>query len=268
MRLALLSLFPVMVAAQTAPEIMARVAENQSRAEEARAAFVYHENLLVRLKRSNGKLAREEQRDYTVTPTPTGLQREMVHFAGKYGVSGKEYPFDTPGYEYKGMDVDAGVAKGLADNFGNKKSSKDGISVDMFPLTGKGQDGYAFHLAGREKYQDRDVFRISFQPEKREHPRDWAGEALIDATEFQPVVITTHWAFQIPVAVKIIFGTNIRQMGFKVTYSKFDEGLWFPVTYGGELQVRALFLYGRTISLGSVHSDFRKADVKTSIDFH
>ncbi len=60
------------VLAQTpdAAEIMRRVSENLDREEAARAAFVYDQNVFVRLQRANGKLAREETRQYSVAPTP------------------------------------------------------------------------------------------------------------------------------------------------------------------------------------------------------
>jgi hypothetical protein len=69
------------------------------------------------------------------------------------------------------------------------------------------------------------------------------------------------------VPVKILLGTNIQQLGFKVTYGKFDDNLWFPVNYSGELKIRVLFLYARTISLGLVNSGFQNADVKSTIVF-
>ena len=265
----------LLMVAQTpgANEIMAKVAENQSRAEAARSSYVYHQNLLVRMKRSNGKLAREEDREYVVTPGPTGTKRDMVKFSGKYGVGNKEVPIAKPGEQYKGMDVDAGIVEGLADHFGNSSKSRDGISSDMFPLTAKRQKSYAFTLEGKETYRDREVYRVTFKPQKhREDDEDddkacWEGEALIDSVEFQPVMVTTHLAFGIPVPVKVLLGTNIQHVGFKVTYQKFDDKLWFPVTYGGELKVRALFLYARTVSLGAINSDFRKADVRSDVNF-
>jgi len=55
--------------AQTAEVIMAKVAANQDRAQQMRSAFVYRQNMLIRFKRGNGKLAREEEREYVVTPT-------------------------------------------------------------------------------------------------------------------------------------------------------------------------------------------------------
>ena len=45
-------------------EIMARVAANQDRAEQARAEYVYQQRIHVATLRTNGKLAREETADY------------------------------------------------------------------------------------------------------------------------------------------------------------------------------------------------------------
>ncbi len=61
---------------------MQRVAENQERALAARAAYVYDMNVFVRLKRANGKLAREESRDYVVTPGEKGAKRELLKVEG------------------------------------------------------------------------------------------------------------------------------------------------------------------------------------------
>ncbi len=67
--------------------------------------------------------------------------------------------------------------------------------------------------------------------------------------------------------VKTVFGTNLQQIGFKVSYGKFDDDLWFPVNYSGEMKVRLLFVYARTISMGLQNSGFQKADVKSAIVF-
>jgi len=67
--------------------------------------------------------------------------------------------------------------------------------------------------------------------------------------------------------VKVLLGTNIKSLGFAVAYQKFADGVWFPVSYGGEFEVRAVFFYKRTISVSLVNSDFRRADVTTNIAF-
>jgi hypothetical protein len=260
---------------QTADEIMAKVAENQTRGQEARSAWVYRQDVLVRLLRGGGKLAREEDRQYTVTPGPGGLERELTSFTGKYVDHGKEIPISTPGQEHKGFDIDAGIAKGLGESFGGDHKSRDGVNHDLFPLTEEKQKAYSFELKGSETWRGRDVFRITFEPlrakDRDEDDEDgsqiWAGEALIDKTDFAPVLITTHKARGVPVLVRTLLGTNIQQLGFKVTYRKFDDGVWFPVTYSGEFRLRALFLYGRTISMGVVNSDFRHADVESEVRF-
>jgi hypothetical protein len=266
---AMLLLIPFLISAQTAQQIMAKVAENQDRAEAARTSYVYQQKILVRMLRSNGKLAREEDREYTVAPGPSGITREMVHFSGKYGVDGKEFPITEPGQHYRDKDIDANVAKNLADGFGGDEHTRDGVNEDLFPLTARKQTKYKFTLAGEENWHGHPALRILFEPAhvSKEIEIEWAGEALIDKTDFSPVLITTHLAKGVPLAVKIFLGTNIRQIGFKLTYEKVGDGVWFPVNYSGEFGLRILFGYARTIGVGMVNSGFRKADVQSTVEF-
>jgi len=256
----------------TADGIMLRVAINQDRAQEMRTAFVYHQNVMVRLQRKNGKLAREENADFVVTPAANGVSREQVAFHGKYVEHGREVAFDKSGFEHKGIDIDAGFAKGLLDDFGNDKESRDGVDHDCFPLTSPEQAKYKFHLEGTEDYRGTPVYRITFTPKRKASIYDddngeWEGEVLVDQKEYQPVLVTSALAWKIPGWVKVIFGTNVQQLGFKVTYKKFDEGLWFPVTYGGEFKLKAVFFYSRRVGLAMQNSGFQRADVASKISY-
>ena len=58
---------------ETAASIMSRVAVNQERAERLRSEFVYRQTVLIRMRRGNHKLAREERSEFTVTPEPRGF---------------------------------------------------------------------------------------------------------------------------------------------------------------------------------------------------
>lgn len=254
--------------ANTAESIMARVAENQDRAERMRTAFVYHQNVLVRLQRYNGKLAREEYSEFTVAPTPTGTKKTRTQFVGKHMLHGKAVEYDQPGYQYKAVDIDAPVTHSLSDWLTNDTSTKDGMAHDMFPLTAKEQQHYRFRLEGVEEYRGLPVYRITFESRKGdEDDGGWAGEALVDREEYQPVLVTTHLAAKVPLLVRTMLGTNLEHLGFKVTYKKFDTGLWFPVTYGGEFRVRALFLYARRVGISLQNSDFKRAEVTTKVEF-
>ena len=95
----------------------------------------------------------------------------------------------------------------------------------------------------------------------------WKGEALIDAAEYQPVSVHTKLALKIPLAVKTLLGTDLKGLGFSVTYQKFEEGVWFPVSYGGEFELRAVFFYKRTISVNMVNSDFRRTNVTSNVTY-
>src|ERR1700691_2238680 len=80
-------------------EIMSRVAANQAQSVEARKRYVYQQEQLVGVHRANGKLAREEKREYTVTPNARGERKQMTAFEGKYEDHGKLASYDHPGYE-------------------------------------------------------------------------------------------------------------------------------------------------------------------------
>ncbi len=250
----------------SATEIMERVGLNQERAQRMRAAFVHDQTVLVRLHRANRKLAREERYRYTVTPTPDGVKKERIEFAGRYAAKdGKLVEYGRPGYQYKELDIDGELAEDFADEFTNG-NSRDGISRDLFPLTPADQNHYRFRLEGRQQYQNRDVFRITFKPASRSG-KSWAGEALIDAAEYQPVLVTTWLARGVPAAVRIFLGTNVKHIGFKVAYDRFEEGIWFPVSYGGEFELKAVFFYKRIISVSMRNSGFRRSEVASRIEY-
>ena len=59
----------------------------------------------------------------------------------------------------------------------------------------------------------------------------------------------------------------MQQVGARITYQRFDKNVWFPVVAGGEMKVRVLFLYARTIAFSAKNSNFHKADVTTSIQY-
>ncbi len=249
----------------SADDIMCRVAENQERADAARAAYVYDMNILVRLKRANGKLAREETRDFVVAPGPKGASRKLVKVEGKILEGKKETTYSQAGYRTKEMDIDGALTNSFARELLWKKD-RSGPMVSWFPLTHHAMKHYTFNLEGEEKYRGYDVYKVSFAGDE-DDDECWKGEALIEKNEFQPVLVTSAWSCKIPVAVKLLLGTNVEHIGAKITYERFDRGVWFPVNCGGELKLRVLFMYARTIAFSARNAGFRKADVNTSIQF-
>ena len=141
--------------------------------------------------------------------------------------------------------------------------------VDWFPLTRAHQRHYEFQLLGEEKYKEYDVYKVAWNSREMDWDDEdcWKGEALIERTEFQPVVVSSHWECKIPKAVTVLLGTNLNHLGAKITYQRLAPNVWFPLNCGGEMKVRALFLYGRTIAFSSTNSGFRKADVQSVITF-
>ena len=113
------------------------------------------------------------------------------------------------------------------------------------------------------------MYRVAFEPKPNQDFDEaaWKGEALIDAGEYQPVNVHTALAVKIPLAVKTLLGTDIKGLGFSVTYQKFDEGVWFPVSYGGEFEIRAVFFYKRIIAVNMVNDGFRRTNVSSNVTY-
>jgi hypothetical protein len=271
LRLALLSVCPLALLAEAPPpglsDILRRVADNQEKAVAARLSIVYTQETRTRLMRGGGKLAREEKRRYTVTPTATATNKKLDLFEGQYRKGGKLLPYTDPKFRHKDMDIDGDLVEDMTDDMVNDKESRDGIPKNLFPLTAKEQEHYTFHLAGVQKVNGVDAIRVAFTPKKGEEERPWAGEVLVDPVEFQPIRVVTKLSFNIPWAVKVFLGTNIRQLGYTVTYKKVAGGLWFPVSYGTEFHLRVLFGYARTIAMSLDNRDFRQASAQSSIQF-
>src|SRR5215468_1423782 len=153
-------------AAPSVADIMARVAAQQDRASDLRKDFTFHQKQLLRMNRGNGKIAREEKREYDVNPDRHGVKKDLTHFEGRYEYKGKYIPYDRPGYTYKEMDIDGELIDDLSKDLTDDGHSRDGISCDLFPLTGTQQHKYNFKLIGKENYRGRDVFRIAFEPKQ------------------------------------------------------------------------------------------------------
>jgi hypothetical protein len=243
-------------------EIMARVAANQDQSQKARAEYVYHQRIRVAARRTNGKLVREETTDYLVTPTPNGTKKELKHVEGRYWHKGKYVEFQGEPVPDTGV-VDSSIVESFRDDLSNDKS-KDGLGRDLFPLISEQQKQYVFELAGEETVQGRKVYRVRFRPRDKEE-LTWAGEALIDSEEFEPLRVYTKLSRKIPFFVRTLLGTDVPGVGFNVEYRRFDEGVWFPVSFGTEFRLRAVFFINRDITIALENSDFERTRVQTKI---
>ena len=250
---------------QTPPsvdEIMARVAANQDRAEQARAEYVYQQRIHVATLRTNGKLAREETAEYLVAPTPEGTKKELKHIEGRYWHKGKFRTFQGEPVPQDGW-VDSSLVQSFRDDLSNDKS-KDGLGRDLFPLTSGEQKQYRFDLAGEETIHGRKVYHVRFRPREK-NDLNWAGEAMIDAEEFEPVRVYTKLSRRIPFFVRTLLGTDVPGIGFNVEYKRFDEGVWFPVSFGTEFRLHAVFFINRDITVALENSAFERAKVQSRI---
>jgi hypothetical protein len=242
-------------------EIMTRVAANQAKSVEARKQFVYKQEQLIALRRSNGKTDCQFQREYSVAPKPTGVTRKLVKSESVAGHCDDDSDKNVKANIDNSGDESAGFPMGW---------EKDGVPRDLFPLTEKEQRHYDYRIAGVETYKGRKAYRIAFQPKSPREDVDggvWKGEALIDAEEFEPISVTTTLAQKVPLGVRVFLGTDVRGLGFSVSYERVADGVWFPTGFGGEFKFNVLFFYRRSVSINVKNSDFKRTDVNSNVAF-
>lgn len=267
----LLAALPAWAAAD-ASEIMARVAANQDRSEQLRGRYVYRQNTAIRVRDNHNGLTREEMTVYEMFPTAEGVGRKESSFTGKYREGKAMLPYSKSGEpmgEGFRNEADAQLCKNLRDDLTANKNGKDGLAPKLFPLTSPEQAHYIFELKGESVVKGIPVYRIAFRPKKsgNDDDRMWAGEVLVSREEGEPVQVSTKLARGIPLVVRTALGTNLRGLGFTVTYRKFEDGVWFPVSYGTEFDLRVVFIYSRKIAVSLTNTDFKRASADSSIIF-
>ena len=258
--------FPVDAQPQlTAEQIMERVAANQDRAEELRKQYVYKQHIQVVSRKINGKLMREESADYDVFPSEQGSNKKLSQLLGKYWDKGvyREYRSEA---QADCDSLDGDLVSDLRNDLANEKKSKDGLAADLFPLTSKEQKQYRFERLPDQKVNGRNAYRIAFKP-KDKGDTVWSGEAFIDGEDFQPVTVFTKLSRKIPLLVRTALGTDLPGLGFSVTYKRQPDGIWFPVSFGTEFRLKALFFIHRDVSVSLVNSDFERTHVQSKIQY-
>jgi hypothetical protein len=246
----------------TADEIMARVAANQDRSVVLRKQYVYLQHTHILTRKPNGRLLREETADYDVVPTADGTQKELKTITGRYWNKGKYEVFEGEPVPESGS-LDGGLIHDFREDLSNEKS-KDGLAKNLFPLTTEGQKDYAFQLLGLEMQAGRNVYHVGFRP-KDKNDISWAGEAYIDAAEFQPVRVFTKLSHRIPFAVRTFLGTDLPGIGFNVVYTRQEDGVWFPSTFGTEFRIHALFFINREMTVSLENTGFQHTHVESKM---
>ena len=160
-------------------------------------------------------------------------------------------------------NLDAGLITDMREDLTEPKS-KDGIGQNLFPFAGDKAAKYSFRLEGRDTFQGRDAYRVSFTPADKSDI-SWAGEAYIDAADFEPIYVYTKLSRRIPFAVRTLLGTDLPGVGYSLHYEKQPGGVWFPKTYGTEFTLHVLFLFNREVMVSLDNKDFHQTQVETKI---
>ncbi len=263
---------------------MQRVAANQDRSEAARTHYVYVQHART-LSRKGKTTHCEEVTDFRITPTDKGSQQQLLSLDGRLLYKGKYLHYthlqsqdakqkqnaatppdnDLPATDDDPMDLD--LVENMRQNL-TADNSKDGIGAGLFPLTSKVQADYTYILVGRSLLDGRDCYHITFRPRDKED-YGWKGDAWIDAKAFQPVLVHTTMARNIPFAVRTLLGTSVPGLGFTVTYAPepadTPDALWFPISFGTEFKLHVLFFLNRTIVLDARNRDFEQTHVHSTL---
>jgi hypothetical protein len=263
----------------TADAIMARVAAHQDSAEAERSHYVYIQHARV-VSHKGKRIMCEETTDSRVTPSDKGSHQELLKLDGRLLHKDKYVTYtqlpkpgnknaadqDDVNITIGDDDTDRDLVENMRKNLTNRdpKDSKDGFSSNLFPLTTKEQANEDFKLLGRESISGRDVFHITFAP-KDKSDYGWKGDAFIDTTAFQPVLVRTTLSRNIPLAVRALLGTNVPGLGFTITYAPQSGDVWFPVSFGTEFKIKVLFFFSREISISAQNRDFEKTHVTSTI---
>ena len=128
--------------------------------------------------------------------------------------------------------LDGSLVKSFRDDL-TQTDSKDGIGKDLFPLSSEQQKDMMFELTGEKEVAGRTAYFIRFGPKDR-NDYTWAGEALIDKEEFQPVSVYTRLSRRLPPGVRVLLGTDVPGLGFNVRYARVDKN----VSVSGQLRDR------------------------------
>ena len=259
----------------TADVIMQRVIENQTRAQEARTQWVYTQEVFARSTQRNKTLMREETRTFRVLPSEKSTKRELLAVTGQRRVKNKLERYDGA---LSGKDDDTNtidewvseLAEGKESHDESKGGIRDAFGPNVFPLASDKLKGYRFTRKNDTEFRGHAVYAVEYKPLKNgkyDYVGDpWEGEVLVEKASFQPVFISSFLEFKMPMAVKILLGTNIRDLGFKIEYDKFGE-VWFPVKSSGEFKVDAVWFFKRNGSYSMKCYDFRKATAESSVTF-
>ena len=255
------------LSAETAEEIVAKLTANLERAAAERRQFVYQQSVRSRMIRTNGKVARQETRLYSVTPTPSATEKKLLSLDGEVHKGAQIVKYTDPKTESSGMDIDGSLIRSLTDELVDDKDSRDGIPKSLFPLGSDALKRYDFQLRETREQKGRPTHHLTFSPKKGVEDANWKGDLYVDAAEYQPVQIATDLTFKMPLLVRAVFGTNIRQTGFAVSYQCVAENVWFPVSYGSEFRLDVLFGYKRVITMALTSTNFQRTTAGSTISF-
>ena len=223
---------------------MNRVAINQDTAEAERAHYVYVQHAKMTSRRGNTVMC-EEITDYRFTPAADGTDEQLLKVDGKFLKNhkfinySKLLPRDEDKPKDAGKDSDKDKSATKEKDKQDKKDKKDKdpafdpnsdetLDRDLVEnmrwnlIHDKSKDSIQ-PTSSRSRARINSNTRFACRPRANEWTRrlshrispkkkddfGWSGDAFIDTTAYQPVLVTTGMARKIPFAVRTLLGTDV-----------------------------------------------------------
>ena len=67
--------------------------------------------------------------------------------------------------------------------------------------------------------------------------------------------------------VRTLLGTDLPGLGFSTRYKRVGENIWFPVSFGTEFRLRAIFFINRDISVSLENKNFKRTAAESTIQY-
>jgi len=123
----------------------------------------------------------------------------------------------------------------------SKDGSRAPVSVDD-----EGTGRLRVSVDGRERLNGREVFHITFGPKDKSGFSGWKGNAYVDTTAYQPVLVTTEMARKIPFAVRTFLARICRGWGLRSSTHRSPMACGFRCRFQRS-QIHVLFFFNRTL---------------------
>ena len=243
---------------------MAKVAANQDRSEQARKQYVYRQHIHVVTRKTNGKLMREETTDYQMVPQADKTHRQLEKLTGKYWDKHKYIEFSgepCPRHGQPRCRPGQGHARRPDRTEVERRIRAEPVSVFDEEAARLHASSWLVVRRSKDTMPTASALR---RPTRAEY--DWAGEAYIDAADFEPIYVYTKLSRKLPFAVQnACWAPTFRASDTACVTKSSRAECGFRRLTAPSLRLHVLFFLNREMMVSLDNKDFQQTHVETKI---